>query len=193
MRPELDKKTVTEIKAYARDIHVSPRKARLVVKMLKSLSVAEALTQLDFIQKKAAWPIKKLVNSAVANAAHNFQIEADRLFIKNLTADGGRVMMRFAPRAQGRASPVRKRTSHLSLILGVSDGKSKIKYQISKIRPKEVEEVPRHEPEFPKMVEPKKSRFAFWRKKKPQDTSQLAPKEDVKGKKYTSFDRRGNM
>src|SRR3990167_744336 len=113
-------KQITEVKAYARGIHIGPRKVRLVANLVKNLPVEDALNNLTFITKKAALPIKKLVNSGIANAKHNFQIEEDRLFVKSFTVDGGRVFFRYSPRAQGRAFPLRKRTSHLNLILGVS-------------------------------------------------------------------------
>lgn len=188
------KKDVTEVTAYARQVHVSPRKARLLTNLIKSLPVGEAIIQLEFATKKAALPIKKLINSAVANASHNFQIETDRLFVKNITVDGGAVFKRFEPRAQGRAFPVRKRTSHISLILGVRREAFKTRVKLAPLKKQEKEEV-----KAPAVPE-KKSRFAFWRNlrrgkagKKEQDTTQLPPKQDVKGKRYTGFDRRGKM
>ncbi len=191
MSEKEEKKLISEVKASAKGIHISPRKARLVANLLKNLPVVEALTHLGFLTKKAAQPIKKLVNSAVASASHNFQIEADRLFIKSLTVDQGRVFFRYQPRAQGRALPVRKRTSHLNLILGVTH------HPLRKAKAVKSEPVLKKEEVKTETVvkTPVKGagRFAFWRKKKPQDTSQLAPKEDVKGKHYTAFDRRGNM
>ncbi len=185
-------KEVTEVKAYARGIHISPRKVRLVSRLLKDLSVQEALDQLDFLTKKAALPIKKLVSSAVANALHNFQIESGRLFIKHFSVDGGRVFFRYEPRAQGRAFPVRKRTSNLNLVLGVSKLKPKPQRKEAAASKTEVtEEV--QQPVGP-IAEPKKSRFAFWRKKDKETKKTLvSTKPDVKGKKYTAFDRRGNM
>lgn len=191
---EDNKKPVTEVKAFAREVHVSPRKARLVANLVKGLPIGEALTQLQFLVKKPAGPIKKLLDSAVANASHNFQIEADRLFVKNITVDGGAVFKRFEPRAQGRAFPVRKRTSHISLILGVRREAFKTRVKLAPLKKQEKEEV-----KAPAVPE-KKSRFAFWRNlrrgkagKREQDTTQLPPKKDAKGKRYTGFDRRGQM
>jgi large subunit ribosomal protein L22 len=199
------KAEVVEVKAFARRVHVSPRKARLVVDLLRNMPVDEALVQLDFLSKKAVLPIKKLLHSAVANASHNFQIESERLFIKHFSVDGGRVFFRYTPRAQGRAMPVRKRTSHLNLILGVSKTKlsakrkpflaaAKVETKTDAKREAQIEQAERQEPE-PKMEAPvKKSRFAFWRKKDKAGTgSQVPPKEDTKGKHYTGFDRRGSM
>ncbi len=188
-------KEISEVKAFAREIHISPRKARLVANLVKGLPVDEAFAQLDFIVKKPALPIKKLINSAVANASHNFQIESDRLFVKNLTVNQGRVFQKYAPRAQGRAFPVRKRTSHLDLVLGVSEKAFRSYRKLVQPKRQAKEEV-KVSPTFvdEKAAKPeKKSRFAFWRRKKEQDTTQLPPKADVKGKHYTGFDRRGKM
>lgn len=186
-------KEVTEVRAYARGVHISPRKVRLVSRLLKDLSVEEALDQLNFLTKKAALPIKKLVSSAIANALHNFQIESGRLFIKHFSVDGGRVFFRYEPRAQGRAFPVRKRTSNLNLVLGVSKLKPKPRRKdaVAASKIEVTEEI--REPVGP-AAEPKKSRFAFWRKKDKETKAPLvSTKPDVKGKKYTAFDRRGNM
>lgn len=195
---KLEKKEISEVAAFAREVHVPPRKARLVVDLVRNLPVADALEQLAVMSKKAALPVRKLVDSAVANAQHNFQIESDRLFIKKFTVDGGRVYKRFQPRAQGRAFPVRKRTSNLSLILGVGAavGKKSTRKIAAAEKKKEISAEPRAEvpPGGGETSVPKKSRFKFWQKKgKDNDPSQLPPKTDPKGKRYTSFDRRGNM
>ena len=186
---EVQKKEITEVKARAAAIHISPRKARLVARLLKDLPVEDALSQLKFLTKKATRPISKLIDSAVANASHNHQVEKERLFIKNLTIDGVLVYMRYMPRAQGRAVTVRKRTSHMNLILGISkkpikaakkQGPAKLMEQVSEVK---------IEP-----VETKPSRFGFLRKKKKEGSGpQLPPKQDPKSRHYTSFDRRGNM
>lgn len=210
---ETKQKIVQEVKAYARAVHVSPRKARLVAGLLRNLPVEEALLQLDFQIKRAADPITKLMKSAVANASHNFQIPIERLFVKSLTVDGGRVFFRYTPRAQGRALPIRKRTSHLNLILGVSGkpfkSKRTARVEVSKAKVKKTEEPEKApkvevqetvqtkaESHLPKAGEPSLgSRLKFWNKwrKKGSDPSQIPPKADPKGKTYTSFDRRGNM
>ncbi len=197
MAEKAPKKEITEVKASAKGIHISPRKARLVANLLKNLPVSDALIQLDFQLKKASLPIKKLVDSAVANAHHNFQIDSNRLFVKNLSVDGGRVFFRYTPRAQGRAFPIRKRTSHINLILGISAKPIGQKRSVPIDKTPEPEKPHVHTPpaeaEVPESTE-RKSRFAFWkRKKKEEDKTQVPPKQDVKGKNYTSFDRRGNM
>ena len=106
-----------EIKAYARYIRMSPRKVRLIVDAIRGKNVSVARAQLTFMKKAAAEPVLKLLESAVANAKHNHQIAADTLFVKAITADGGPVLKRFTPKAFGRATPIRKRTTHLSIVL----------------------------------------------------------------------------
>jgi len=103
--------------ARARHIHMSPRKVRLVADLVRGLDVASARRQLQFSKKTASEVILKLLNSAVANAEHNFQISGDGLRIALLMVDGGPTMYRYRPRAFGRSAPIRKRTSHITLAL----------------------------------------------------------------------------
>lgn len=125
-----DKTKIKEVKAFARYIHVSPRKLRLVANLIKKVSVDLALEQLKFSSKNAALPLAKAINSAVANAVHNFDLKREDLYIKSLTIDGGPVYKRYAPRAQGRAFVERKRTSHINVVLEAKDRKSKPKRNI---------------------------------------------------------------
>lgn len=189
------KKTVTEVKAFARSVHISPRKVRLVADLIRDMRVEDALAQLRFLNKKAVLPVRKLLDSAVANASHNFQITPDRLFIKSISVDGARVMKSFTPRAQGRAFALRKRLSHVNLTLGVRADLGKPKKPVA-IPAKKEEVKPGAVPDVvddkegppPQTEEKKRSRFAFWNRK-----GKTAPKGDSKGKHYTGFDRRGNM
>lgn len=112
---------ITEVKAFARYIHVSPRKLRLLADMIRKAPVDVALEQLKFSSKNGAIPLSKAINSAIANAAHNFNLKREDLFIKTLTIDGGPVFKRYAPRAQGRAFVERKRTSHINVVLSAFD------------------------------------------------------------------------
>lgn len=96
---------------------MSPRKVRLVIDAVRGLPVEQALVKLDFIKKDAAYPVKKLLLSAIANAEHNLKQKASGLYIKKVTADGGPMLKRWAPRAFGRAAPIRKRTSHIEIVL----------------------------------------------------------------------------
>lgn len=120
-----------EVKAKAKHIRISPRKVRLVVDLVRGMNVGNALNQLKFTNKKAAGPIQKLIDSAIANAVNDFELEKSNLFIKEIKVDEGATMKRWMPKARGRATPIRKRTSHISLILGelVDSGKVEAKKQ----------------------------------------------------------------
>jgi large subunit ribosomal protein L22 len=106
-----------EARAVAKYVRISPRKARLVMDQLRGKNVEEALNLLNFAPQKSAYIVKKLISSAVANAEENSEIDVDTLFIKSIYADEGPTLKRFRPRAMGRATRIRKRTSHLTVIL----------------------------------------------------------------------------
>ena len=106
-----------ESRAVARYIRISPRKVRLVMDEIRGRKIEEALNQLSFAPQKGAFILKKLINSAVANAEQNFEMDVDKLYIKRVFADEGPTLKRFRPRAMGRASKIRKRTSHLTVVL----------------------------------------------------------------------------
>lgn len=102
---------------------VSARKARLVADLVRGRQVPEAIEVLTFTQKKSAPIIRKLVESAVANAEHNaakdgLDLDVDELVIESITVDQGPSLRRFRPRAQGRATRILKKTSHISVVLG---------------------------------------------------------------------------
>ncbi len=106
-----------EVKATARYIRMSPRKVRLVIDVIRGLGIQEARSQLRVMKKAASEPVLKLLESAVANATHNFQLDGKSMYIKSITADGGPVLGRWRARAFGRAAPIRKRTTHISITL----------------------------------------------------------------------------
>ncbi len=106
-----------EVSAKAKYIRMSPRKVRLVVDVVRGMSIAEAQQQLQFMNKAAAVPVLKVLNSAVANAEHNFKLKSEKLFVKTITADGGPTLHRWKARARGRAAPIRKRTTHIVVTL----------------------------------------------------------------------------
>ncbi len=106
-----------EAKATARYVRISPRKARLVVDLIRGKSVAEASTILKFTPRAAAETVEKVLNSAVANAEKNLRIKADNLFVATTFVDEGPTLKRVSPRAQGRAFRINKRTSHITIVL----------------------------------------------------------------------------
>lgn len=108
-----------EIKANLKYLRVSPRKVRLVADLMRGKSVVEAEAVLRFLKKRASQPLYKLLKSAVANAKHNFNAEKENLKIKSIRVDQGPTLKRFMPRARGMAASIKKRSSHISLILEV--------------------------------------------------------------------------
>ena len=108
-----------ETKAIAKYVRVSPQKCRLVADQVRRLPVGQALELLQFSPRKAAAPIRKTLESAIANAEHNQGLDIDELRVDTITIDEGPVLKRWRPRAKGRATPVIKRTSHITV--GVSD------------------------------------------------------------------------
>ena len=96
---------------------VISQKVRLVMDEVRGKKVEEALNMLAFAPQKGARILKKLLDSAVANAEQNADVDVDNLFIKKVYADEGPTLKRFRPRAQGRAARIRKRSSHLTVVL----------------------------------------------------------------------------
>ena len=103
--------------ASLRNVHVSPRKARLVVNSVRGKRVGEAIDLLSFSTKKTAPWLKKLLLSAVANAHENAGVDIDELVLKRAWVDEARTLKRVMPRAHGRATPIRKRHSHITVVL----------------------------------------------------------------------------
>lgn len=106
-----------EVKAVLRRYRVAPRKVRLVVNLVRGLDIDKALGQLDVLDKKSTLAISKLLNSAVANAVNNFSLEKNNLYIKSVFVDQGPVFKRWMPKAHGRATKIKKYTSHITIIL----------------------------------------------------------------------------
>ena len=128
MADEKDSTPRTEAVAHLKFARVGPRKFRRVADAIRGKSVREALILLKFSGVFASEPLEKLVNSAVANAANNFDMETENLYIRTITVDGGpggRFTKRLDPRAQGRAAFKRKRMSHVTLVVGAKPDKEK--------------------------------------------------------------------
>lgn len=106
-----------EVKAVAKTIRIQPRKARLVLDVIRGLDVQEATAVLKFTPNYAATVVAKVLKSAISNAVTNHQLEEDKLYIKACFADEGVTLKRFMPRAKGSASPIYKRTSHITVVV----------------------------------------------------------------------------
>jgi len=105
------------VKAQLKYLRIAPRKVRLVADMLRKKGLGEAEKNLKFAPKRAAQPLAKLLASAKANARNNFNMEIDNLYVKEIRVDQGPVLKRYMPRAYGRASMIRKKSSHVTLVL----------------------------------------------------------------------------
>jgi large subunit ribosomal protein L22 len=106
-----------EVKAVAKFIRISPRKARQVIDLIRGKSVAEASAILTLVPNRAKEPIGKVLKSAVANAEHNGNMNRDNLIVVKAFVDEGPTLKRFKPRAMGRADRILKRTSHITVVV----------------------------------------------------------------------------
>ena len=106
-----------DIKAVAKYIRVSPQKARLVADLVRGKSVSEAVNILRYSTKKSAPLLRKVLDSALANAMQYDGTDVDALIVRDIHVDGGPVLKRISPRAQGRATSIIKRSSHITVIL----------------------------------------------------------------------------
>ena len=107
----------TRPSAHAKYVRISSRKVKTVIDLIRGKSVKEAKAILMYTPKAASEPVLKLLNSAIANAENNQDLSADTLYVAEVYANQGPTLKRFRPRAQGRATRIRKRTSHITIIL----------------------------------------------------------------------------
>ena len=106
-----------EAKAKARYVRVAPRKAREVMDLVRNKNAEEAKSLLKLSTKKSARILEKLLDSACANAENNFEMDPDSLYIAKGWVDEGPTLKRFRPRAMGRATPINKKTSHITMVV----------------------------------------------------------------------------
>jgi large subunit ribosomal protein L22 len=118
-------KTVT---ASAKYLRLSPRKVRLVTNLVKGMWALDAVAQLQFVNKKPAIYVSDVIKSAIANGANNFNLRKESLYIKSITCDAGPKMKRYMPRAQGRASEIRRPLAHINVLLEERSGSTKNRF-----------------------------------------------------------------
>lgn len=106
-----------QAKAVARYVRIAPRKVRLVVDLIRGKKIGEAIAILKLTPKAASPIVEKVLNSALANAEHNYNMDVESLVVSEVFVDQGPTLKRFRPRAMGRASRINKRTSHITLVL----------------------------------------------------------------------------
>lgn len=108
---------ITSAKAMAKTVRIAPRKARLVMDLIRGKQVGEALAILKFTPKAGSPIIEKVLKSAIANAEHNFDLDLESLYVSEAYVNEGPTIKRFRPRAKGSASPINKRTSHITVVV----------------------------------------------------------------------------
>ena len=106
-----------EARAVSRHLRIAPRKARGVVDLIRGKNVGDALMVLDFLPRKGARLVAKTLKSVIANAESQQRVDVDRLYVRRITVDGGATLKRSMPRAHGRATPILKRTSHITIVV----------------------------------------------------------------------------
>lgn len=106
-----------QAKSIARSVRIAPRKARLVVDLIRGKEVGEAMAILRHTQRAASPIVEKVLKSAIANAEHNYEMDTDNLVVTEAYVNEGATLKRFRPRAMGRASQINKRTSHITLVV----------------------------------------------------------------------------
>jgi len=122
-----------EVKASLKHLRMSPRKVRLVIDVIRKMPVETALDQLQFVNKLAAVSVAKLIKSAIANAENTYSLERNNLYIKEIRSDEGVMLKRWMPRAHGRATSLRKRGCHISLVLAEIQESGKKEKKIVKV------------------------------------------------------------
>jgi large subunit ribosomal protein L22 len=108
---------VKQAKSIARTVRIAPRKARMVIDLIRGKQVGEAIAILRHTPKTVSPVIEKILKSAIANAEHNYEMNINNLVVSQAFVDEGPTLKRFRPRAQGRASAINKRTSHITVVV----------------------------------------------------------------------------
>lgn len=123
-----------------RHLHIAPRKVRLVANLIKNLSANEAEAQLMILPKRSAEAVLKLLKSGVANMVNNRKLDPEKLVIEKITVDEGPTFKRFLPRSMGRATPLLKRTCHVTIVLKEVAEKKKKSNRFNTVKPKKEKE-----------------------------------------------------
>lgn len=167
-----------QVTAKLNNLRMAPRKVRIVANLVKGMDAKQAKAQLLFINKKPAAILLKLLNSALGNAKHNFDLPEDNLYIAKLVVEAGPSLKRWMPRAMGRATPILKRTCNINLQLEEKIP-SVAKTGVKKVSKKEEKEIAREEaitiPAKPVIEEETISAIAGGLEKKPKGPAPARP------------------
>lgn len=171
-----------EVRAQLRYLRKSPRKVRLVVDLVRGLPVKNAIAQLRVSKKGSARSVKKLIESAVANAENNFKMNRDGLFVKTIMVDKGPTLKRWRPRAFGRAGAIRKRTSHITVILAEDEALKKAAKPVKSVEAKKSDAPKKKTSQKAAKDAPKASdaKKAEAKKEKPKATKKVSKPADAK-------------
>lgn len=161
--------------AQLRHLRISPRKVRLVANLIKGLPVSDALAQLHILSRKPSDPLKKLVESAKANAKSE-GLDEKKLVVSSITVDKGPMLKRWMPRAQGRATPIHKMTSHISITLTEKGEGKESKFITDTKKEKTTKKDEKKEVEKTKQEPKKPEKEEVAKKERPVDTKGHAPK-----------------
>ena len=163
--------TPREVRAEAKYVRMSPRKARLVAEHIRGRSVPEARAVLAFTSREAAGALEKVLHSAVSNAEANHGIPEDTLYVKEAYVDGGPVLKRWRPRARGRVARIKKRTCHITVHLAE-------RTQVAPPPPVKAPAPATEEAEQPQAEAPKRKTATTSRKKKTTTAKRPAKKKE---------------
>ena len=126
-----------EVKAIAKNVRISPKKVRLVVDQIKNKKPQDAMKILDFVNKRSAPAIKKVIMSTIANAKNNYALDEESLVFKQISVSKGLTFKRYRPVSRGRVHHILKRASHLTVVL---EGEQKVKKELESQKVKETKE-----------------------------------------------------
>jgi len=160
------------INAKLKNIRISPRKVRLIADLVRGKDIEKAQAILNFAVKKGSPVVLKLLKQAIANAKNNLHLDTTNLYISKITVDEGPKIKRWMPRARGSASPIQKKTSHITITLDAIEGKLK------KIKQTETEKIEKEE----KIEETKESKIKDTKKMKTKPEFEIKKPQMEKGK-----------
>ena len=153
---------MAEVKAQLNNLRMAPRKVRAIVNLVKGKNVNDAISQLEYFVRRPSEPMKKLLNSAVANAENNFSMVKDNLYIKEFIVNEGVKLKRFRAKGFGRAESIQKKTSHVKVVLGErtpglrTERKTKAKKETAEETTKETKTYETKRPEVKREIGAKK-------------------------------------
>ncbi len=167
-----------ETKAFLKYLRISPRKVRLVVDLVRGMKAQRAVEYLQFVNKKSAKPLIKLINSAITNSKFNYDIDEDNLYIKTISVGEGPTLKRWRARAFGKAAQIRKRTSHINLVLAeIKDSGKKQAKKVEIEKPINLEKQAKQAMEDKKETKPIKDRAVL---KKDEKIGKIKEATDIK-------------